>query len=240
VKKRRRLKTVRHRDSRTGQYSETRGLRSAAFNVSEGLRSTSDETAGVLWRLAEAFLDTIGETTPQRIVETCGADRAKMAAEMGALMTRLNSKYGVFSPAACAGKFLVTRQAVMMAVFDLLFLLGQDMDQAKGIFEQVDAHADAWHWWHAELKGEHVSAAAKTEETDRLRKQGRTTGNKGETRARIIRAHIKELSHPRGSIANIARAIREDAEKSFKAAGVARANSDRAFYEEVRSTLKKS
>ena len=100
MKKRRRLKTVRGLDRQTGQYSETRGLRSAAFKVSTGLPSTSDETAVVLWRAAEAFLDTIGETTPQRIVETCGADRAKMTTEMIDLMTRLNSKYGIFSPEA--------------------------------------------------------------------------------------------------------------------------------------------
>jgi hypothetical protein len=162
-----------------------------------------------------------------------------MKTEMTGLVTRLNSKYGIFSPAACAGKFLVTRQAVMMAVIDLLILLGQDINQASGIFEQVDAHADAWHWWHAELKGEHVGAAAKTAETDRLRKQGRAIADKGETRAGIIRTHIDKLPHPRGSIASIARAIRDDVEKLFKVEGVAHANSARAFYQEVRRALGK-
>jgi hypothetical protein len=240
MKKRRRLKTVRGLDRQTRQYSETRGLRSAAFNVSTGLPSTSDETAVVLWRAAEALLDTIGETTPQRIVETCGADRAKIATEMIDLVTRLNSKYGIFSPAACAGKFLVTRHAVMTAVFDLLILLGQDIHQARSVLEQVDAYADAWHWWHAELKGEHVSAAAKREETDRLRKQGRTTANKGEIRAKIIKEAIDKLPHPRGSIASQARTIRADVEESFRAEGVARPNSASAFYEEVRRAVGKS
>jgi hypothetical protein len=239
VKKRKRLKTVRGLDRQTGQYSETRGLRSAAFNVSTGLPSTSDETAGVLWREAEAFLDIIGETTPHRIVETCGADRAKILSEMKDLMTRLNSKYGVFSPEACAGKFLVTRQAVMMAVFDLLFLLGWDIQTGDGILQKVDEFADAWHWWHAESKGEHVSAAAKTEEADRLRKQGRTIADKAETRAGIIEDLIDKLPHPRGSIASQARAIYDDAQRLFKAKGLAPANSASAFYEEVRHTLGK-
>jgi hypothetical protein len=239
MKKRRRLKTVRSLDRQTGQYSETRGLRRAAFNVREGgLPSTSDETAYELWRWAEAFLVMLGETTPERIVEACGADRVKMATEMKDLMTRLNTKYGVLSPPACAGKFLVTHQVVEMAVVDLLFLLKVDIDRAasSGILEQVYELADAWHWWHMELKDEHVSAYAKMEETDRLRKQGQTTADKGKRRAEIIRAAADKR---RGSIASIARAIQPDAEKSFKAAGVFRANSDEAFYQEVRLALGK-
>ena len=103
MKKRKRLKTVRDLDRQTGQYRETRGLRSAAFNVSKGLPSTSDETAEELHRMAEALLVSSGETTPQRIVEACGADRTKMFTEMRDLVTRLNSKYGVFSPQPVPG-----------------------------------------------------------------------------------------------------------------------------------------
>jgi hypothetical protein len=239
VKKRKRLKSVRGLDRQTGQYSETRGLRSAAFNVSTGLSSTSDETARELYYAAEALLKDIGETTPQRIVETCGANRAKMATEMIDLQTRLNSKYGVFSPAACAGKWLVLHHAVEMAAFDLIARLGGNIDQVSGILAQVDDYADAWHWWHSELKGEHVRAAAKTEETHRLRKQGRTTANKGEIRAKIIRELIDKLPQPRGSIASQARAIYADAQKLFKAAGVAHANSPRASYQEVRRAVGK-
>jgi hypothetical protein len=239
MKKRRRLKTVRGLDRQTGQYSETRGLRSAAFKVSTGLPSTSDETAVVLWRAAEALLEGIEEITPQRIVETCGADRAKMAAEMADLMTRLNSKYGIFSPAACAGKWLVMHHAVELAVFDLIARLGGDIDQASGILAQVDEYADAWHWWHAELKGEHVSAAAKTMETERLQKQGRTTANKSEIRAKIINDAIDKLPHPRGKISSQARTIRADVEELFIAEGLAPANSARAFYQEVLRALGK-
>jgi len=239
MKKRRRLKTVRSRDRQTGQYSETRGLRSAAFNVSKGLPSTSDQTERELYYAAEALLEGIGETTPQRIVETCGADRAKMTTEMIDLMTRLNSKYGIFSPEACAGKWLVMHHAVELAVFDLIARLGGDINQASSVLAQVDEYADAWHWWHAELKGEHVSAAAKTEETDRLRKQGRTTANKGEIRAKIIRELIDKLPQPCGSITSQARAIYADAQKLFIAEGLARTNSASAFYEAVRRALGK-
>jgi hypothetical protein len=240
MKKRKRLKTVRHLDRQTGQYSETRGLRSAAFNVKKGLPPNSDETAEKLYRMAETFLVTIGETTPLLIVEACntrGADRAEMVAEMANLVTRLNSKYGILSPEACAGKFLVMQHAVEMAVLDLLFRLGATPDQAVPILEQVDAYADTWHWWHAELMSEHVNAAAKVEETDRLRKQGRATGDKAELRAKIIRTAINKLPHPRGSTAAIARAVREDVDKLFVGEGLLASNSDRAFYQEVRRAI---
>jgi hypothetical protein len=238
MKKRRRLKTVRSLDRQTGQYSETRGLRSVAFNVREGSPSTSDGTEDQLHDLAEEFLVKIGETTPRRIMEAGharGASPSEMAKEMVDLTTRLNSKYGLLSPAACAGQFLVTRYAVVMDVFRLLIEAGKDIDEASDILQNVDAYADAWHYWHMELKGEHVSAAAKAEETARLRKQGQATADKGEIRAEIIRAAADKR---RGRIADIARAIRDDVEKAFMAAGLAPANSDRAFYEEVRLAVK--
>src|SRR6476469_2423706 len=160
MKKRKRLKTARSLDRQTGQYSETRGLRSAAFNVKQGLSSSSDETADQLHCAAEAFLDGIGETTPKQIVEACntrGAGRAEMTTEMRDLVTRLNSKYGVFSPSACAAKFLVTQHAVLMAIYDLRLAPLEDSAPellAESVFLLVSAYADAWHWWHAELKGE--------------------------------------------------------------------------------------
>lgn len=246
MKKRKRLKTVRDLDRQTGQYSETRGLRSAAFNVSKGLPSTSGETADELYRFAEALLENIGETTPGKIVLACGerrASREEMTAEMQTLMTRLNSKYGVFSPPACAGKFLVTQHAALMAIYDLrLAPLGVSAPElvAESVFLLVDAYADAWHWWHAELKGEHVSAAAKAKETDRLRKQGRTTGDKGEIRAKIIRAAIDKLPRPlSSSIKAIARDIRAGVEKSFRAERLTPPKTDAAFYELVRSVGRK-
>ena len=197
-----------------------------------------DETAEELHRMAEALLVTIGETTPQRIVEACGADRTKMFTEMRDLATRLNSKYGIFSPAACAGKWLVTRHLVVMSVFDLLAQLGDsEPDRAAVILDYVDSYADAWHWWHAELKGEHISAAAKVEETDRLRKQGRTTRDKGEIRAKIIRAAIDKLPRPLSSIKAIARDIRASVDKLFIGEGLLASKSDRAFYQEVRRAV---
>jgi hypothetical protein len=236
MKKRKRLKTVRNLDRRTGQYSETRGLRSAAFNVSNGLPSSSDKTADELHHAAEKLLDGIGETSPEKIMLACGADRMKTLTEMRNLMTRLNSKYGVFSPPACAGKWLVTRYMVTMALFDLA---GDSIDKVNGTILLIDEFSDANHWWHAELKGEHLAATAKGIETNRLRKQGRTTGGKGEIRAKIIRDAIDELPHPPGSTAAIARAIRPDVEKLFTAKGLPKANSDEAFYQEVRRALGK-
>ena len=132
----------------------------------------------------------------------------------------------------------MTRHLVVMSVFDLLAQLGDsEPDRAAVILHYVDSYADAWHWWHAELKGEHISAAAKVEETDRLRKQGRTTADKGEIRAKIIRAAIDKLPHPRGSTAAIARAIRPNVDELFIGEGLLASNSGRAFYQEVRRAV---
>lgn len=245
MKKRKRLKTVRHLDRQTGQYNETRGLRSAAFNVSKGSPSTSDETADELYRAAEALLDGIGETTPGEIVLACNtrrASREEMTAEMQTLVARLNSKYGIFSPAACAAKFLVTQHAVLMAIYDLRLAPPGDSAPellAESVFLLVSAYADAWHWWHAELKGEHLAATARAIEVGRLRKQGNATGNKGDTRAKIIRAAIDKLPRPLGSIKAIARDIRVSAEKSFRAERLPLPKTDGAFYELVRSVVRK-
>ena len=213
--------------------------------MSKGSPSTSDETADELYRAAEALLDGIGESTPRLIVEACNtrrASREEMTAEMQTLTTRLNSKYGIFSPAACAAKFLVTQHAALMAIYDLrLAPLGDSAPEllAESVFLLVDAYADAWHWWHAELKGEHVSAAAKAKETDRLRKQGRTTGDKSERREQIVKAAIDKLPRPLSSIKAIARDIRASVEKSFRAERLRPPQSDAAFYELVRSVIRK-
>jgi hypothetical protein len=102
----------------------------------------------------------------------------------------------------------------------------------------VDAYADAWHWWHAELKGEHLAATAKAIETGRLRKQGNTTSNKGDTRVKIVRAAIDKLPRPLRSIKAIARDIRAGVEKSFRAERLP-LPTDGAFYELVRSVVRK-
>jgi hypothetical protein len=138
---------------------EQRGLRRATWTVpAPGARPKVDTESGRLFGLmtmaANRHLRAVGEMDSIAVMET--AERLsseypgakKISQHMRLWAENIKAQQGALSIDATAARFLQAADHLL-----------QILDQTPAMQSAAFAFADAWHWWHLELYGEHALAA---------------------------------------------------------------------------------
>jgi hypothetical protein len=139
--------------------TEKRGIRRAtwsvpAFGARPKVDTESARVFGLMTMAANRHLRAVGEMDAIAVMET--ADRLaseypsakKISQHMRLWAENIKTQQGVLSIDATAARFLQTADHLL-----------QILDQTPAMQSAAFAFADAWHWWHAELHGEHALAA---------------------------------------------------------------------------------
>jgi hypothetical protein len=256
-KPRRSLQSNRVMSSLNGtlSYEERRGLRRLELDLDGKKHDRAKELAKTFNIAANRLLEKAGEKTLATIMEEAKASTINdpttaLDAALAAWVAGLTLKYGFFSPATLAARLLGHSASITSKLVDALVpedgLEDAAADTAFARQEQIMAQvyelADAWHWFHMELSGEHELAYAKRQHATGTAKGSAATAEKAARRARIISAAIDALRETgkadMSNVSAVARAIRQSVDDECARADLPRSASLAAFAKAVTSVLK--
>lgn len=189
--------------------TERRGLRRIRWiqfdeaNVEDPIAFDPAGTHAVLFTAANGHLRAVGEMDYFAVLDTCErlskADYPspeQMSTHLKMWVSGLMARKGTLAIDTVAARFLQSQ--------DRLFLL---LNENKEMQEAAMAYADAWHWLHMELYGEH-ELAANAEAAERSAAKasaGRAEGPKaqkknGALRRAIIEAEYKKYAENKSNV----------------------------------------
>jgi hypothetical protein len=171
--------------------NETRGIRRASWqSPAAGPAPEAERTFGLMTMAANRHLRAVGEMDAHAVMETAETlsseypTKEKFSEHMHLWAENLKIQKGALSIDATAAQFLQTAD-------HLLQILNKTPEMQAAAF----AFADAWHWWHLELYGEH-ELAAKADTAERA-VAGLEAGPEALKRNRALRAAIIEAEYSR-------------------------------------------
>ncbi|MET4337026.1 MULTISPECIES: hypothetical protein [unclassified Bradyrhizobium] len=175
----------------TVEVQERRGIRKATWQSPSSTGGTTrdvERTFGLMTIAANQHLRAAGEMDAFAVMETAEGlavdypTAEKISEHMLRWAEKLKNERGILSIDATAAKFLE-------AADRLLQILNKTPEMQEAAFE----FADAWHWWHLELYGEH-ELAAKADIAERA-VAGLQAGPEALKRSRALREAIIEAEY---------------------------------------------
>ncbi|MGY4461546.1 hypothetical protein [Bradyrhizobium sp. LB13.1] len=170
---------------------ERRGIRRATWDKASATGQPDAEgTFGVMTIAANRHLRAVGEMDLTAVMETAENLSAqypspeKISEHLRLWVQKLKTQKGELSIDTTAARFL-------QAADRLLQILDQSPEMQSAAFD----FADAWHWWHLELYGEHA-LAAKADTAERA-VAGLQAGPEALKRNRALREAIIESEYNR-------------------------------------------
>jgi hypothetical protein len=172
---------------------EKRGIRRATWSVpTPGARPKVDTESARLFDLmtmaANRHLRAVGEMDSIAVMETAERlsseypSKKKISQHMRLWAENIKIQKGALSIDATAARFLQAADHLL-----------QILDQTPAVQSAAFGFADAWHWWHAELYGEHA-LAAKADVAERAM-AGLKAGPEKLKRKRALREAIIEVQY---------------------------------------------
>lgn|ERR1035437_8610231 len=171
--------------------NEKRGIRRATRqHPASSTRPAADAetTFGLMTMAANRHLRAAGEMDAFAVMETAEKlfpeypTKEKISEHMRLWAENLKTQKGALSIDATAAKFLQAADHLL-----------QILDQTPEVQAAAFAFADAWHWWHLELYGEHA-LAAKAHTAERA-VAGLQAGPEALKRSRALREAVIEVEY---------------------------------------------
>ncbi|MDH2402025.1 hypothetical protein QCM77_18970 [Bradyrhizobium sp. SSUT18] len=236
-------------------YEERRGLRRVEIDMEGKGPESAKELAKKLNYAANRLLQKAGEKSLETVMNEARASKANdpeaaLDQALAAWVAGLTLKYGFFSPATLAARLLGHSASLTSKLTNALVPEGGLDDAAaeaalteqQAMMAQIYGLADAWHWFHMEVFGEHELAYAKRKHTTGTAKGSAATAEKAAKRARIISVAIegaREAGHvDMNNASAVARAIKISVDEECVREGLPRALSMDSFVKAVTSVLK--
>jgi hypothetical protein len=178
--------------------NEKRGIRRASWSSpAAGARPKADtESArvfGLMTMAANRHLRAVGEMDAITVMETAERlsskypSKKKISQHMRLWAENIKTQKGALSIDATAARFLQAADHLL-----------QILDQTPAMQSAAFAFADAWHWWHLELHGEHA-LAAKAKAAERV-VAGLRAGPEALKRNRALREAIIETKYKKHAL----------------------------------------
>ncbi|OSI68877.1 hypothetical protein [Bradyrhizobium canariense] len=231
-------------------YEEQRGLRRLTFDL-EGKRP--EAAAALAKKMIDAATQVIADAGEKSIATilaeadaaaTRSADQALDEA-LAIWSAGITLKHGFFSPISSAARLLGHNAALTRSMAAVI--MAEEQCSADDVaaedqevrMRQIYEFADAWHWLHMELFGEHELAFAKR---DGAAKGAAAMAEKGKRKNQII-ADAIEAVRSKGlvNMANhsaVAKAIQAEVDEKCAKAGLEKAQSSQSFIKSVAAVLK--
>lgn len=191
--------------------NEKRGIRRSTWQVpasSTGPAVEAERTFGLMVMAANRHLRAVGEMDALAVMDSAEMlspeypTDEKISEHMRLWVDKLKAEKGALSIDATAAKFLQSAD-------HLLQILNKTPEMQQAAFE----FAEAWHWWHLELYGEHA-LAAKADTAERA-VAGLQAGPEALKRSRALREAIIETEYDK--YANAAAEIDRGAKRAAPA-----------------------
>lgn len=236
-------------------YEERRGLRRVEIDLEGKGPESAKELAKKLNYAANRLLQKAGEKSLGAVMEeakasTANDPKAAIDQALAAWVGGLTLKYGFFSPATLAARLLGHSASLTSKLINALVPEDGLEDAAaeaaiieqEAIMAQIYELADAWHWFHMELFGEHELAYAKRQHTTGTAKGSAATAEKAAKRARIIAAAVEAVRSigqvNMNNASAVARAIKTTVDEECVSKGLPKSQSMDSFVKAVTSVLK--
>jgi hypothetical protein len=202
-------RTIRKKSDGSVAYDETRGIRNinvgldAASVRAEANKDDVSAKAKLLLYAAGRLLQKAGEKSLNDVIqEAKSSTENEFTPALNNALTRwiveLRIRYGLLSPVSLAASLLAHSASLSARLIDLAVpkegledvAADKAVEEQATLMKQIYNLADAWHWFHMEVFGEHQLAFAKMKHAAGQAKGARTTASKGAKRATIVRTEI--------------------------------------------------